>query len=165
MKKIEMLIGYDINNFEKKFNDNFKRISLFMYNYFKATLGNRVAGMNIEQNVLYAWAYYFLSIADESKEVGNSVMVNMIKHFDHLINSDDEIEIHGERKDGQLFLLNESFCRIWFKTSLCGMIAYIYEQENVMPAITFLDETYFNKNTQFRTMMLHEPDKITEVQN
>ncbi|SHE75852.1 hypothetical protein [Clostridium fallax] len=163
MKKIEMLIGYDANNFEKKFNDNFRRISLFMYNYFKTTLGDKVAGMNVEQNVLFSWTYYFLTLADESKEVGNNVMLNMLKHFDHLINSDEDIEIKGTREKGQLLLLDESFCRIWFKTSICGMIAYIYGKENVMDAIQYLDENYFNKNKEFRTMLLHEPDKVTEA--
>ena len=160
-----MLLGYDSTHFESKFNDNYKRISIFMYNYFKSTLGDRVAGMNVEENVLFAWSYYFLTIADESKEMGNNVMVNMRRHFDYMMDSEDKVQIRGERKEGQLLLLDESFCRIWFKTSICAMIGYLYGNENVKNALDYLDENYFSKNVQYRTLMLHDKDKDTEETN
>ncbi|MGL5243590.1 MAG: hypothetical protein ACRC7R_00225 [Sarcina sp.] len=159
MDKTEMLLGYDSTHFESKFNDNYKRISIFMYNYFKSTLGDRVAGMNVEENVLFAWSYYFLTIADDSKELGNNIMVNMRKHFDYMMSSEDKVQIKGERQDGQLLLLDETFCRIWFKTSICSMIGYLYGNEKVKESLEYLDENYFSKNNQYRTLMLHEMDK------
>ena len=133
-----------------------------MYNYFKSTIGHKIAGMNVEENVLFAWSYYFLNIADESKETGNNVMVNMLRHFDSMMSSDN-IKIDSNSEENRLLLLDETFCRTWFKTSICGMIAHLYGEENVMKALTYLDEEYFIKNTQYRTMMLNNIDKTKQA--
>ena len=42
MDKIEMMVGYDINFYEKKFNDNSQKVATCLYNFLKKTIGNKV---------------------------------------------------------------------------------------------------------------------------
>jgi hypothetical protein len=158
--KVEMLVGYDMNLYSKKFEESFNKISAFMYNFFKSTIGDRVAGMNVEENVLLAWAYYFVQIANESDENGNKIMLSMLNHFDYLINSKDEVEIKGidENKTNYL-LLDESFCAIWFKASTCSMLGFLYGQENMEKAHGFLEENFYSKNERYRSMMLRTEEE------
>lgn len=157
MDKQTMLIGYDMNLFEQKFNENANRVGNFMFNYFNATIGEIVAGMNIEQNLLYAWAYYFTNITDENPQVGNQIMIGMINHFTHMINSDDKVDIRGNKNGGYL-LLDETFCANWFRASVCGMLGYLYGEENVEKLHNYLEENYYSKNEKFRSLMLKQPD-------
>lgn len=160
MEKVEMLIGYDMNLFAQKFEENANKVSGFMYNYFKSTIGDKVAGMNLEENVLFAWSYYFVQIANENSEVGEKVMQGMLAHFDYLINSKDEVEIRsadGNKPDEsrpKYLLLDESFCSIWFKSSICSMLSYIYGQDDLEKAHKFLEDNYYSKNERYRSMML-----------
>ena len=42
MDKIEMMVGYDINFYEKKLNDNSQKVATCLYNFLKKTIGNKV---------------------------------------------------------------------------------------------------------------------------
>ena len=49
MDKIEMMVGYDINFYEKKFNDNSQKVATCLYNFLKKTIGNKVCGISIDE--------------------------------------------------------------------------------------------------------------------
>ena len=42
MDKNEMMVGYDIKKYKKKFNDNSQKVATCLYNFLKKTIGNKV---------------------------------------------------------------------------------------------------------------------------
>lgn len=159
MEHIEMLIGYDVNNFEKKFEENYQRLSSYMYQVLKGTIGDRVAGIQLEQNLLYAWAYYFVTIADEKPENGDKLMQGLVAHFNYMLSSEDEVEINGD-KESKALMLDSSFCRTWFGTNVYTMLNFLYGEDKAERAMQYLQKEYLEKNEQFRNMMLQQIEGI-----
>ena len=89
MSKLDMMVGYEMNFYEKKFEENIKKLSYYMHRCFNETIGEEVAGIAIEENLLYAWSYYFVTIADEDPKMGDRIMMGLINHFNTLL--EDEI--------------------------------------------------------------------------
>lgn len=162
MEQIEMLVGYDINNFEKNFEKNYERLSVYMYKFLKHTIGERVAGIQVEQNLLLAWSYYFVTIADEKPENGDGLMQGLVAHFNQIMAEGDEVEIKGDKESHSL-MLDHTFTRIWFGTSVYTMFNFLYGEEKGEQAMKYLEKEYLVKNEEYRSMMLQQVEE--EVNN
>lgn len=161
MEHVEMLVGYDINNFEKKFEENYERLSVYMYKFFKNSIGERVAAIHVEQNLLLAWSYYFVTIADEKPENGDSLMYGMLAHFEQIMSGDENIEIHGDKESHSL-VLDYTLTKIWFGTSVFAMLNFIYGEGKGEDAMKYLEKEYLVKNKEYRSMILQEQEEITK---
>ncbi|SHK48744.1 hypothetical protein SAMN02745163_03893 [Clostridium cavendishii DSM 21758] len=159
MEHIEMLVGYDINNFEKRFEENYQRLSVYMYKFFKHTIGEKVAGIQVEQNLLLAWSYYFVTIADEKPENGDSLMQGLVAHFNQIMTEGEDIEIKGD-KESHALMLDHTFTRIWFGTSVYTMLNFLYGEGKGEQAMKYLEKEYLVKNEEYRSMMLQQVEEV-----
>ncbi|MGL5245026.1 MAG: hypothetical protein ACRC7R_07645 [Sarcina sp.] len=157
MENLEMMVGYEIGFFESKFNDNYKKLSYYMYSCLKETIGDKVAGIAIEENLLYAWSYYFTTIADEDAKTGDRLMMGLVNHFSKLMEDKENIKVSGTGKS--LLMLDPSFCRMWFGTSLHVMLMKQYGKEKYEEAFSYIKENYLSKECKVRTLMLREVAK------
>ncbi|GKX68372.1 hypothetical protein [Inconstantimicrobium mannanitabidum] len=160
--QVEMLIAYDIKLFEKNFYNNEERLTTFLSKYFKETYGHKVAGLQVEENVLFAWSYYFVNLADDDIKAVDHIMGNMFTHFDYMLNSDEESQASNGDKSSNHLLLDHTFCATWFKTSVCVMLMMLYGKDRFRRADEYLEENYYSKNQRFRSLMLQEPPKQDE---
>lgn len=151
MNKLEMMVGYEINFYEKKFEDNSKKLSYYMHRCFCETIGEKVAGIAIEENLLYAWSYYFVTIADEDAKFGDRIMMMLINHFNELL-QDENVRMSG--KEGAKLMIDPSFCRIWFGISLNIMLAKKYGEADCKEVFDYIKENYLQKECRIRTLEL-----------
>lgn len=157
VQNIEMLMQYDMQLYKKSFEENEVRIATFLCKYLNEKLDNRVYAFNLQENVLYAWSYYFANLADENSEQADNIMKSMIVHFNHMLQDVNESEFsNGDRDTDKPLYLDYKFAGVWFKTAICGMIMYSYGEEAVEPADKFLEENYYNKSTAAKTLILND---------
>lgn len=153
MNKLDMMVGYEISFYEKKFKDNSKKLSYYMHRCFNETIGNKVAGIAIEENLLYAWSYYFVEIADLEAEMGDRIMMGLINHFNQLL-QDKNVKINGE--EGAKLMIDPSFCRVWFGTSLNVMLVKKYGEADYREVFDYIKESYLKKECKVRKLNLSE---------
>ncbi|MDO4534851.1 MAG: hypothetical protein Q4B63_03455 [Clostridium perfringens] len=152
MEKIEMMVGYDMNFYEQKFNDNSKKVATYLYNFLKKTIGNKVHGISINENLLKVWSYYFINIIEESPGEGRKILVNLINHFIKMMADKESIKINGDA-DGKL-VLDPSFCRIWFGTSLNIMLAFQYGKDGYKKAFESIQKEFLNNDSKIKTLVI-----------
>ena len=152
MNKIEMMVGYDMNFYEQKFNDNSKKIATYLYNFLKKTIGNKVHGISINENLLKAWSYYFINITEENPVEGRKILVNLINHFMRMMTDKENIKISGDA-DGKL-VLDPSFCRIWFGTSLNMMLASQYGKDRYKKAFECIQKEFLANDSKVKTLVI-----------
>lgn len=152
MDNLEMMIGYETNFFEKKFNENDKKLGIYMYNCLKQYIGDKISALSVEENLLQAWAYYFIEIADENPKAGDRVMANLITHFRKLMEDKENVKIQGEATTK--LMLDPSFCRIWFGTSLNVMLVDKYGLENYKHAFEVIQREFLEKETKVKVLAL-----------
>lgn len=153
MDKLEMMVGYEVNFFEKKFNENDKKLGVYMYRCLKQAIGERINGIAIEENLLQAWAYYFVEVADENPKAGERIIINLITHFKKLMEDKENVKIHGDATTNKL-MLDPTFCRIWFGTSLNVMLVDKYGLEDYKKAFEVIQKDFLEKETKVKTLML-----------
>lgn len=153
MNKLDMMVGYEISFYEKKFEENSKKLSYYMHRCFNETIGNKVAGIAIEENLLYAWSYYFVEIADSEAKMGDRIMMGLINHFNQLL-QDENVKINGE--EGAKLMIDPSFCRVWFGTSLNVMLVKKYGEADYKEVFDYIKENYLQKECKVRTLNLSE---------
>ncbi len=152
MDKIEMMVGYDMNFYEQKFNDNSKKVATYLYNFLKKTIGNKIYGISINENLLKVWSYYFINILEESPAEGRKILVNLINHFAKMIIDKENIKINGDA-NGKL-VLDPSFCRIWFGTSLNMMLAFHYGKDGYKKAFECIQKEFLNNDLKIKTLVI-----------
>lgn len=160
---IEMLMQYDMGLYEKKFKENEQRVATFLYSYLKDRLNDRIAALTVQNNLLYAWSYYFSNMAEDHTDWANEIMKSMVVHFNYLLTHDFEIEVSGGDKDTKPLYLDKTFCDVWFRTAICGMIMFEYGDEAVERADKFLGENYYYKDDECKTLKFKELPKPQEV--
>lgn len=152
MDKIEMMVGYDINFYEKKFNDNSKKVATYLYNFFKRTIGNKVHGISIDEKLLQAWSYYFLNIMEENQGEARKVLIGLVNQFSRMMSDKDNIKIRGDI-NGKL-VLDKTFCRIWFGTSLNLMLVSQYGKEGYKQAFECIKKEFLSHESQVKTLVI-----------
>ena len=149
MSKLDMMVGYEMNFYEKKFEENIKKLSYYMHRCFNETIGEKVAGIAIEENLLYAWSYYFVTIADEDPKMVDRIMMGLINHFNTLL-EDENVRING--KEGAKLMIDPSFCRVWFGTSLNVMLVKKYGEEDYKEVFNYIKDNYLQKECKIRSL-------------
>ena len=152
MDKVEMMVGYDMNFYEQKFNDNSKKIATYLYNFLKRNIGNKVHGISINENLLKAWSYYFINIIEESPVEGRKILINLINHFMKMMTEKDKIKINGDA-NGKL-VLDPSFCRVWFGTSLNMMLAFQYGKDGYKKAFEYIQREFLSNDSKVKTLVI-----------
>ena len=108
-----------------------------------------MAGIAIEENLLYAWSYYFVTIADEDPKMGDRIMMGLINHFNTLL-EDENVRING--KEGAKLMIDPSFCRVWFGTSLNVMLFKKYGEEDYKEVFNYIKDNYLQKECKIRSL-------------
>ncbi len=152
MDKIEMLIGYDINFYKKKFNDNSKKVATYLYNFLKRTIGNRVYGISIDESLLQAWSYYFLNIMEENPSEARKVLISLSNQFTRMMVDKDNIKIRGDIT-GKL-VLDKTFCGIWFANSLNLMLIYQYGKDSYKKAFECIKREFLSNESKVKTLVI-----------
>lgn len=152
MDKLEMMVGYEINFYETKFSENYKKLSYYMKKCLNDTIGHQIRGIAIEEKLLYAWAYYFVTIADEDPKVGDKIMIALINHFKKLMSEEEKIKIHGDKNTR--LMIDPSFCKVWFGTSLHVMLIRLYGDEDYLRVFDYIHHNYLESESKIRTLIL-----------
>ena len=152
MDKIEMMIGYDINFYEKKFKDNSKKVATYLYNFLKKTIGNRVHGISIDENLLQAWSYYFLNIMEEKPSEARMFLIGLVNQFSKMMQDKESITIKGDA-NGKL-VLDKTFCRIWFGTSLNLMLVSQYGKDGYKKAFECIKKEFLSNESNVKTLVI-----------
>lgn len=149
MSNLDMMAGYEINLYEKKFEENIEKLSYYMHRCFNETIGDKVSEIAIEENLLYAWSYYFVTIADEDPKMGDRIMMGIINHFNELL-KDKNVKLSC--KEGEKFKVDPSFCRIWFGTSLNVMLVKKYGEKDYKEVFNYIRDNYLQKECKIRSL-------------
>lgn len=148
-----MMVGYEMNFYEKKFNEYSNKLSNYLYRCLKETIGEKISGFAIEENLLNAWSYYFVTIADEKPKEGDQLMLALINHFGKLMNDTEHVKFNENKKEGK-YMLDISFTRIWFGTSLNLMLFKKYGKDDFEQAFRYIHKELLDKESKIKTLML-----------
>ena len=152
MDKIEMMVGYDINFYEKKFNDNSQKVATYLYNFLKKTMGNKVCGISMDENLLQVWSYYFLNIIEERPEEAKKILMELVNQFSKLMQDEENIIIKGNSYEK--LVLDNTFCRIWFGTSLNLMLIYQYGKHGYKKAFECIKKEFLSNKSEIKTLVI-----------
>lgn len=158
VQNIEMLMQYDMQLYKKSFEQNQSRIATFLCKYLNENLHNKIYALTLEENILYAWSYYFANMADENMADAEKVMNSMVVHFNYMIENQQKSS-HSEEDAGKPLLLDKTFSGVWFKTAVCGMIMLNYGEDAVEKANNVLEEMYYSKSEGAKTLVLNNIKK------
>lgn len=81
--------------------------------------------------------------------MGDRIMMGLINHFNTLL-EDENVRING--KEGAKLMIDPSFCRVWFGTSLNVMLVKKYGEEDYKEVFNYIKDNYLQKECKIRSL-------------
>ena len=81
--------------------------------------------------------------------MGDRIMMGLINHFNTLL-EDENVRING--KEGAKLMIDPSFCRVWFGTSLNVMLVKKYGEEDYKEVFNYIKDNYLQKECKIRSV-------------
>ena len=98
------------------------------------------------------WSYYFLNIIEERPEEAKKILMELVNQFSKLIQDEENIIIKGNNYEK--LVLDNTFCRIWFGTSLNLMLIYQYGKHGYKKAFECIKKEFLSHKSEIKTLVI-----------
>jgi hypothetical protein len=110
-----------IGDLKRIFFENKEFVFGELKNCLKVTLGKRIKSIEVEEGIMYVWIYYYLSLAEEDKGLGNRVIFSLVVDFDQMIKKDISFSYNANTRNLEV---KKEFANEWMKKNILDMLEY-----------------------------------------
>ncbi|MGL5821302.1 MAG: hypothetical protein ACRCYE_06680 [Sarcina sp.] len=110
-----------IGDLKEIFLENREEVFRNLKNSLRITLGKKIKSIDVDEDILYVWMYYYVNLSKEEKGLGDKIILSFVTDFDQMIKKDRNFVYNADTRN---LVVNTEFSRVWIKQNLVDMLEY-----------------------------------------
>lgn len=110
-----------IGDLKDIFLENKEEVFRNLKNSLRITLGKKIKSIDVDEDILYLWMYYYVNLAEEEEGLGDKIILSFVTDFDQMIKRDKKFVYNADTRN---LIINTGFSRVWIKKNLVDMLEY-----------------------------------------